>query len=125
MLTKADKILSAVLLSAALVGIVASFYAAGDQRGEKIAEIKVAGQVVKTMVLRPGYREEFILRQGDEVNVIEADNGRIRIREASCPDHLCVQQGWASLPNQQLVCLPFRVAVKITTTDSDLDDIAR
>ncbi|WP_346355906.1 NusG domain II-containing protein [Azotosporobacter soli] len=125
MLTKADKILIVVLLSAALAGISASFYLAAHESGEKIAEVRVAGQVVKTMTLRQGYREEFTLRQGDEVNVIEADNGRIRIREANCPDHLCVQQGWVSLPNQQLVCLPFRVTVKVTTTESELDDIAR
>ena len=75
------------------------------------------------MTLKPGYREEFTLQRGDEINIIEADNGRIRIREANCPDHLCVGQGWVSQPNQQLVCLPFRVTVKIITAESDLDDI--
>lgn len=125
MLTKADKILVAMILFFALAGIGAGFYNASVLTGEKSAEIRVAGQVVKTMALKQGYREEFTLRRGAEINVIEADNGRIRIREANCPDHLCVLQGWISQPNQQLVCLPFRVTVKIITTDSELDDITR
>ncbi len=125
MLTKADKVLAAVILFLALAGISAGVYNASVSTGEKIAEVRVEGQLVKTMALKQGYREEFTLRRGAELNVIEADNGRIRMKDANCPDKLCMRQGWASQPNQQLVCLPFRVTVKIITTDGELDDITR
>ena len=46
-------------------------------------------------------------------NKIEIKDGRVRMLEASCPNHLCIRQGWISLEGQSIVCLPNKVVVRI------------
>ena len=48
-------------------------------------------------------------RCGD--TVIEIKDGRVRIREAHCPNLLCVKQGWIS--RGVIVCLPNRIVVTV------------
>lgn len=48
-------------------------------------------------------------RCGD--TVIEIKDGRVRIREAHCPNRLCVKQGWVS--RGVIVCLPNRIVVTV------------
>ena len=46
-------------------------------------------------------------------NRVEIKDGRVRMIEASCPNHLCIRQGWISLEGQSIVCLPNKVVVRI------------
>ena len=46
-------------------------------------------------------------------NKIEIKDCRVRMLEASCPNHLCIRQGWISLEGQSIVCLPNKVVVRI------------
>ncbi|VBB07857.1 Hypothetical protein LUCI_3122 [Lucifera butyrica] len=125
MLTKADKWLTGILLVVAAVGILAGWPVLAAT-GQKVAEVSVNGKVVKVIPLRQGYYDEFRVENQGHYNVIEVRGDRIRIREADCPDQICVRTGWASLVSQQIVCLPNRVAVRIISAEpSDIDDIAR
>ena len=45
---------------------------------------------------------------------IEAENGRIRFAESSCPDKTCIHTGWIDGAGETAVCLPNRVLIKIT-----------
>ena len=58
--------------------------------------------------------------------VIEAENGRIRFVESSCPDKTCVRTGWLDSPGDTAACLPNRVVVTIvgTAEPGDIDMIA-
>ena len=53
-------------------------------------------------------------------NVLVIRDGEAYIREADCPDGLCVRQGKIHAPGQSLICLPHEIVVEITgrkTTD--------
>ena len=39
-----------------------------------------------------------------KTNKLEIKDGRVRMIEASCPNHLCIRQGWISLEGQSIVC---------------------
>jgi len=61
-------------------------------------------------------------------NVIQAENGRIRISEANCFFKLCVRQGWRNTGIMPIVCLPNRVSVRLigsASWDMDIDGVVR
>ncbi|HWR44643.1 NusG domain II-containing protein [Sporomusa sp.] len=126
MLTKGDKWLVIALLIFALAGVGLNMhYIAANGQGQSVV-ITVNGQTVKTFPLRQGYVGEFRLGGDSGFNIIEYNDGRVRIREADCPDQICVKTGWINISPQQIVCLPYRVVVKVVSdSPADVDDIAR
>lgn len=40
------------------------------------------------------------------ITVVEIDGLRARVKSSPCPDQVCVQFGWLSLPNDFSACLP-------------------
>ena len=124
MLTKADKWLIGILLVISITGIIMSMSMV-TQGSNRVAEIRVNGQLVKQMPLRAGYHEEFKVGGQHGFNIIQSDNGKVRMQESDCPDQICVQTGWIEHAPQQIVCLPYRVVVKIVSSDNNIDDIAR
>ncbi|WP_371371537.1 NusG domain II-containing protein [Sporomusa aerivorans] len=127
MLTYADKKMVIALLLAALLGVgLNMYYLSANRQGQSSAVISVDGKVVKTIRLQPGYSGEFKIGDNSGFNIIEYKDGRVRIREADCHDQICVQTGWISTPPQQIVCLPYKVVVKvISDRPAEVDDIVR
>lgn len=124
-LTRADKWLIGLLLVAAVAGIGLNMAVISTASGQE-AHISKNGQPVGTLQLRQGYHEELHLGEAVGYNVVEADNGRIRVKAADCPDQLCVRTGWIRVSPQQIVCLPYRVVIKIESPrPTDVDEITK
>ncbi len=45
--------------------------------------------------------------------VIEVNEGKIRVKEASCPEQICVHTGWISQAGQIIVCIPNHLLIQI------------
>lgn len=125
MLTRADQWLIAILLFLSVTGIGVSVFAfpAGN---EQSAEIWVDGTLFKTVPLKEGYRQE--IRIGGEVryDIIQVEGTRIRVREADCPEQICVLTGWIDKAPQQIVCLPYRIVIKVVSAaPPEIDAIVR
>lgn len=123
-LTKGDKWLIGILLLLSFIGIGINMSIA-LHTPTQVAEIWVEGKLIKTLPLKAGYREEVLVGDSSHYNIIEADNGQVHIREANCPDQICVRSGWIQFAPQQIVCLPFQVVVKLVSSEAEVDDIAR
>lgn len=54
-------------------------------------------------------------------NHLAAEHGRIRMTAASCPDQICVHQGWIDSGAIPIVCLPNGVIIQIEGGGGDLD----
>ena len=54
-------------------------------------------------------------------NKIEIRDGRVRMLEASCPNHLCIRQGWIRFEGQSIVCLPNKVTVTVRGASDGFD----
>lgn len=71
--------------------------------------------------------EKIALNDGTQI-VFEAENGRIRFIESSCPDKTCVHTGWISSVGDTAACLPNKVLIKIIGDEikdkNDVDIIA-
>ena len=55
------------------------------------------------------------------INRIEIKDGRVRMLEAFCPNHLCIRQGWIRFEGQSIVCLPNKVTITVRGTGDGYD----
>lgn len=46
-------------------------------------------------------------------DVVEVAPGKIRVKEADCPDQVCVHQGWIETGVVPIVCLPNALVIQI------------
>ena len=61
-------------------------------------------------------------------NVCEVKDGKVRMKEADCPDKLCIHQGAAYRQGESIVCLPNKVVLEIvgdSSEENQLDAIAQ
>ena len=59
-------------------------------------------------------------------NTMMISGGRVYVIEASCPDHLCIDQGAVDRTGRSIVCLPNRVVIKINSSkQGDYDAITQ
>jgi len=55
-------------------------------------------------------------------NTVTISAGRVSVTESNCPNHDCERFGAVSKPAQSIMCLPHRMAVKITG-ETDIDTV--
>ena len=106
--TISDRLLLLFLVTASISGIFLAREAMPES-GEVV--IEVDGQPAFTAALR----EDRVIRLQSSVGPVEVEisNGKARIKEAHCPNQLCVKQGWVS--KGIIVCLPGRIVVFVGT----------
>lgn len=62
--------------------------------------------------------------KGEEVNYLIIEDGYCYMKEAKCPDHLCIKQGKINKVGQTIVCLPNQLFVSVVGEDkSEYDSI--
>lgn len=111
-----------VILFLAVVSVILLFSLRQADSEEKTALIIQNGVVIERIRLDTLDRTVTLEYCGEYPGVIEAQKGRIRFREAACPDQVCVGTGWISKNGQIAVCLPGNILIKISATDSPEDD---
>jgi len=83
---------------------------AANVGGERFAQISVDRQVVLSV---PSTRQHTIFESGGVQVAFSPSAGAARFMRSDCPDQICVQAGWLSLPGQMAVCVPNRTALLI------------
>ena len=93
----------------------------------QIARITQDGQVVAEIDLSEltGPYTFPVDGEDHQWNGIVAEKGRIRVLEASCPDQVCVNQGWISDSTLPIVCLPNKLVIEIVGGESELDAVTK
>ncbi len=98
-------------------------YKGGAVEGSNIV-ITVDGKEYGTYSLLE--ERTITIGEGDTQNVIEIKGGKAYMREASCPDQLCVDQNEISFDKESIICLPNKVVITvISDVESELDGIIR
>jgi len=95
-----------------------------------VAIIRQDNEVVKTIELsnvKENYELTFYHGENQEhYNVIEVSQGRIRVKEANCPEQIDVRVGWLTKAGDIAVCLPHHLIIELKgTQQGDIDIIAR
>lgn len=117
-----DFILTGIILAAALM--VGSFFLTSEADASTAVVIK-DGQVIKRIDLENIDQSVSFEINDKYYDLIVAEKGRIRFKEADCPDRVCVNTGWITRPGQISVCLPNGIIVKIEGSDDEIDTILR
>ena len=101
-----------LLLSVLLVSAVALIlsYAVFANQGE-VAIVTVDGEEVLRLDLKDN-KEILIEGYHGGTNLVVVRDGKVSIKEASCPDRICVHTGEAD-ELKSIVCAPNRVVVRI------------
>lgn len=53
---------------------------------------------------------------------IKVKDGKIRVTQADCPQHLCVNMGWIEYSGQSIVCVPNKILIEIKSAGPQLVD---
>ena len=95
--------------------LLACVYFATSKSGEYV-QVKIDGKVTAKYSLRENGIYPII---GSGENILVIEGGEAFIKEANCPDKLCVKQGRIKRVGQSLICLPNKVVVEVVDTKSD------
>lgn len=116
-----------ILLLLVLVGAACAAFVLLRSAGEgTVARITLDGKLVEEIDLS-AVTEAYTFTvegPGGFTNTIEVEPGRIRVREAGCPDQVCVGQGYISDGTVPIVCLPNKLVIEITGGGDSLDAAA-
>ncbi len=85
------------------------------------AEITVDGELYGSYPLKDGV--ELIIETPGGNNTVMIENGVICVKNADCPDHLCVKQGGINRRGETIVCLPHKLVITVKDAASDDVDI--
>lgn len=110
-------IIIVLLLGAGLSWILINnfYYSQGNY-----VEISVDGELEKTLSLDKD--TVYQIKTKKFKNIIEIKDGQVYMKEADCPDHLCVKQGKISKSGQTIICLPHKIIVTvISDNDAEVD----
>ena len=109
-----------VILIASLLFVALSVFLIITLTREEGARVLVSADgeyVAEYSLSRDG---EYSLNGGTNVLVIE--DGKAYMKDASCPDKLCIHQGKKSLSGERIVCLPNRVMIEIVGEGEEMLD---
>lgn len=107
-ITKADIILIAVLLLAALAGL---FLLKNFRTTGAYADIMVDGTSVKKLSLEEDISYTLTLDAG--TNTIVVKDGTVSVERADCPDKICVEHKPIRQTGETIICLPHKLVVEI------------
>lgn len=110
---KADLLLAAALLLA--VGLSLFCLLSGGKRGQ-IAAVYLDGERYASLPLSEDTTLEIVTERGRNSVVVE--NGRVFVREADCPDLVCVHTPALSEGDPKTIaCLPHRLVILLEGGD--------
>jgi hypothetical protein len=113
-MNKTDKKLFLGLLLTGLIILFCSRYAFFTKPHTNQAIVKVKGDVILAINLHENAKSEKFTVQGKiGAAIIEVKDRKIRMYEATCPDQICVRQGWIDSPGQSIICVPNELVIYI------------
>lgn len=114
---KKDVIFIGALLGLCLI-VLGIWYSGGRKKGASVV-ITREGEVYGTYSLSQPQTVKIKNSKGKTTNVLVICDEKADMKEADCPDKLCVHQKAISAENESIVCLPNRVVVTVTNSKKE------
>lgn len=119
---KWDIIIIAIVAILSFTPYGAFYLVNGRDYDKTVAEIKVDGEIYKTIDLSDNKgKKTFAIKNHHGENVITVEDNKIKMEDADCPDKVCIKPGFINKPGQTLVCLPHKVVIEIKGLSADGD----
>lgn len=105
-----------LLLAAVCAAVIFFLYRESHNASRLTAEIYQNGELIKSIPLDDVTAPYTFTITGDNgcTNEIEVRPGSIGIRSASCPDKLCVRQGFIKNTLLPITCLPNHLVIRLS-----------
>ncbi|MGI6491017.1 MAG: NusG domain II-containing protein [Pelotomaculum sp.] len=115
--------LTAALIALALLSSGYIYLTQHNPAGKELTvEIYQDGQLYRQLPLAQNTHEELrVTNANGNYNIVEILDGRVRVKEADCPNQVCVNTGWLHKPGQIAFCAPNKVKVVVTGETKGLD----
>ncbi|HBC95516.1 MAG TPA: NusG domain II-containing protein [Clostridium sp.] len=123
---KGDKIIALIISMLIVISLIGIYvYKSRLDDSTKIAVIKENGKIIRTIDLNKVQDTyEFTVRYGKSgFNKIKVEKGKIRISDSNSPRKIGMKMGWISKPGENVVCVPYKLMVKIEGRDPRLNDV--
>ena len=85
---------------------------------DAVVQIYREGSLVQEL---PLFSTQEVKLQGEYLNIVSVENGRVCFSHSNCPGEDCVGCGWVDTPGRSIVCLPGRLEIRILSRDSGVD----
>lgn len=108
-ITKRDLMLIIILLAVMIILIL--FMHLNKKTGYNV-RISADGKTIKTLSLDKD--EEYVFEGDKGYNVVVIKNNEVYVKEADCPDKICVNHKKISNIGETIICLPHKLVVEIT-----------
>ncbi len=108
-----------IIFLCVVAGLACFFMYFNDDSNETMQlQIVIDGEIIDTYNFSSdkSFNKEIILDIG---NTVVIKNGQIYIKEANCPDELCIKQGKISNAGESIICLPHKLIVRIVDISED------
>ena len=117
---------AAVVLAVAAAALLLFFQISPSEGNFLTATVVLDGEVIAEYDLS-ALTDPVSLRLDDIPYplTIQAEPGRIRIVESSCPSQDCVHIGWVDRAGAQIICLPNRLVISLSgAAEPDFDAVS-
>jgi hypothetical protein len=91
----------------------------------KTAVVYKDGVVIERLSLAAVEERHIDLRPHGIAMVVSVSQGRVRVLSSSCKQQICVRKGWVGRAQDPIICIPNKITIEVTGTDSDYDAISR
>jgi hypothetical protein len=105
-----------ILLAAIIVAVVIGFIILRLSDKGKYVSVSVKGTETLCLSLNTDAEKSI-----NGTNTLVIKDGQAFIKEATCPDKICVEHKKISRTGESIICLPNEVVVRITSEDNGLD----
>ena len=122
--TKKHNIRNDIIFIVALLLIAAfgALYLFVFRDGGNTVKVTVDGKIYGVYSLNENITEDIHTGNGN-LNRLVIRNGKAYMETATCPDGICVSHKPIFRDGESIVCLPNKVVVTVTTTDTDSPDV--
>jgi len=120
------KIRAAILILFLIFALILSVFQAApyilNRQTAYTAYVYKDGSLIHTFPLNEidSPKQYVIKTSQQDYNIIEIVPGAIRILEATCPDNLCVNQGYISNSLVPITCLPHHLVIELKADDEPI-----
>lgn len=113
---KKNELIIILILLAISIGGIAAFYIFNATSQDLSVRVSRQGEVLTILPLSEDHTETFTDASGSNTLVIS--DGKAKMTEADCPDHICVKTYPISSPGETIVCLPHKLVIEVITGES-------
>lgn len=106
-----------IILSVLFILAFGLFFLSNIMNHEKSKYVKVYREDVLIKTYPLNENAQYEIKTENDSNQIVIQNRSVFMKDANCPDKLCVKQGKVSKNGESIICLPHKIVVKISSEE--------